>query len=44
MTITESHHLNGVDTAGLFATIGAVREHPDLARFQFRATTWSCVM
>ena len=39
MTITESHHLNGVDTAGLFATIGAVREHPDLARFQFRATT-----
>jgi len=39
MTITESHHLNGVDTAGLFATIGAVREHPELGRFQFRATT-----
>jgi uncharacterized OsmC-like protein len=30
--------LNGVDTPTLFATIGAVREQPELARFQFRAT------
>lgn len=29
---------NGVDTAGLFATIGAVKSDPDLARFRFRAT------
>jgi len=29
---------NGVDTPTLFATINAVREHPELARFQFRAT------
>jgi uncharacterized OsmC-like protein len=29
---------NGVDTAGLFATIGAVRDQPALAAFQFRAT------
>jgi len=31
--------LNGVDTAGLFATIDAVRQQPDLARFQFRTST-----
>ena len=31
--------LNGVDTAGLFATIGAVKAQPELARFQFRSTT-----
>ena len=29
--------LNGVDTPTLFATIDAVRNTPDLARFQFRA-------
>ena len=29
--------LNGVDTPTLFATIGAVKAQPDLARFQFRA-------
>ena len=29
---------NGVDTPTLFATISAVREQPELARFQFRAT------
>jgi uncharacterized OsmC-like protein len=29
---------NGVDTAALFATIGVVREQPELARFTFRAT------
>jgi len=28
---------NGVDTAALFATIGAVKTEPELARFQFRA-------
>jgi uncharacterized OsmC-like protein len=30
---------NGVDTAGLFATIDAVRAQPELAAFQFRART-----
>jgi uncharacterized OsmC-like protein len=30
--------LNGVDTPTLFATIGAVKGQPELARFQFRAT------
>jgi uncharacterized OsmC-like protein len=29
---------NGVDTPTLFATINAVGEHPELAKFQFRAT------
>jgi uncharacterized OsmC-like protein len=38
MTIT-TKPLNGVDTAGLFATINAVKEHPELARFQFRTST-----
>jgi uncharacterized OsmC-like protein len=33
--------MNGVDTPALFATIGAVRAQPELARFRFRATnTW----
>jgi uncharacterized OsmC-like protein len=36
MSITQDHRINGVDTATLFATIGAVREQPELARFQFR--------
>jgi uncharacterized OsmC-like protein len=41
MTTTESPARNGVDTATLFATINAVSEQRDLARFQFRATnTW----
>ncbi|HUP75198.1 MAG TPA: OsmC family protein [Acidimicrobiales bacterium] len=41
MTTTESPVRNGVDTATLFATINAVGEQRDLARFQFRATnTW----
>ncbi|MDP9221933.1 MAG: OsmC family protein [Actinomycetota bacterium] len=35
----EKSSLNGVDTAGLFATIGAVKAQPELARFQFRSTT-----
>lgn len=29
---------NGVDTGALFATLDAVREQPELAAFQFRAT------
>jgi uncharacterized OsmC-like protein len=29
---------NGVDTPTLFATLDAVKAHPELARFQFRAT------
>jgi uncharacterized OsmC-like protein len=33
--------LNGVDTPMLFATIGAVKAQPELAKFRFRATnTW----
>ena len=30
--------LNGVDTPTLFATLDAVKAHPELATFQFRAT------
>jgi uncharacterized OsmC-like protein len=30
--------LNGVDTPTLFATLGVVKEKPELAKFQFRAT------
>jgi len=36
MSITAQHHLNGVDTATLFATIDAVRQQPEAAKFQFR--------
>lgn len=36
MSITHEHRTNGVDTATLFATIDAVREQPELARFRFR--------
>ncbi len=40
MTITDPNPAvrNGVDTATLFATIGAVRAQPEAAAFQFRAT------
>jgi uncharacterized OsmC-like protein len=31
--------MNGVDTPTLFATINAVRDEPELARFQFRASS-----
>jgi len=31
--------LNGVDTPTLFATIDAVRDQPELARFKFRASS-----
>jgi len=37
MLHTPQRHLNGVDTATLFATIDAVRNEPDLAAFRFRA-------
>lgn len=37
-TTTDRRPLNGVDTPTLFATLDAVREQPELARFQFRAT------
>jgi len=36
MSTTQERHLNGVDTATLFATIDAVRQQPEAARFQFR--------
>lgn len=36
-TRKERMPLNGVDTPGLFATINAVREQPELGRFTFRA-------
>ncbi len=39
MTTTPMQELNGVDTETLFATIDAVRNEPELARFQFRTTT-----
>ena len=38
MTTTTARS-NGVDVAGLLATVDAVRQQPELARFQFRATT-----
>ena len=38
MTVT-AQHLNGVDTATLFATIDAVRQQPEAAQFQFRTTS-----
>jgi len=31
--------LNGVDVERLMATVGLIKEQPDLARFQFRAST-----
>lgn len=38
MTTTTARS-NGVDVAGLLATVDAVRHQPELARFQFRTTT-----
>jgi uncharacterized OsmC-like protein len=37
MSVTAERHLNGVDATTLFATIDAVRQQPEAARFQFRA-------
>ena len=40
MTVTETgSRRNGVDVATLFATLDAVREQPEIARFQFRSRT-----
>jgi len=40
-TTTEKAPLNGVDVATLFATLDAVKETNEIAKFQFRATnTW----
>jgi uncharacterized OsmC-like protein len=39
MSVTQERRPNGVDTATLFATIGAVREQPELAKFQFRTVS-----
>jgi uncharacterized OsmC-like protein len=36
-TVTDTIR-NGVDTAQLFATLDLIKEQPELARFQFRAT------
>jgi uncharacterized OsmC-like protein len=38
-TRSERAPRNGVDTPTLFATIGAVREQPELAQFRFRASS-----
>jgi uncharacterized OsmC-like protein len=39
--MTDTPMRNGVDTAALFATINAVKDQRDLAKFEFRATnTW----
>ena len=38
MTMTESGMRNGVDTKTLFATLDAVKEAPQAAKFQFRAS------
>jgi uncharacterized OsmC-like protein len=38
MTATDNPTRNGVDTAALFATLDAVKDNPDIARFQFRAS------
>jgi uncharacterized OsmC-like protein len=39
MSVTTRPIRNGVDTATLFATIDAVRQRPDAARFRFRTIT-----
>jgi uncharacterized OsmC-like protein len=38
MTTTVSQTLNGVDTETLFATLDAVKQAPEAAKFQFRAS------
>src|SRR5215467_10271927 len=41
MIIADNPVRNGVDTATLFATLDAVKDDPDIAKFRFRATnTW----
>ena len=36
--IEERARMNGVDVATLFATLDAVKETPEIAKFQFRAS------
>ena len=38
MTMSNDAVRNGVDTSVLFATLNAIKQQPDLARFQFRAS------
>jgi uncharacterized OsmC-like protein len=38
MSTTDVPTRNGVDTARLFATLDAVKDNPEIAKFQFRAT------
>ena len=38
MTMSNDAVRNGVDTGVLFATLDAIKQQPDLARFQFRAS------
>jgi uncharacterized OsmC-like protein len=41
ITATETPRRNGVDVATLFATLDAVKDQKDIAKFQFRASnTW----
>lgn len=41
MTTTQPSVRNGVDTTALFGTLDAVKAHPELAKFRFRASnTW----
>jgi uncharacterized OsmC-like protein len=41
MSITDQPMRNGVDTATLFATLDAVKDNTEIAKFRFRATnTW----
>jgi uncharacterized OsmC-like protein len=41
MTITSAPMRNGIDTAQVYGTLDALRDQPELARFEFRATnTW----
>jgi uncharacterized OsmC-like protein len=39
MTTADATVRNGVDTATLFATLDAVKAQPEIAKFQFRATS-----
>ena len=38
MSVISSTHRNGVDTETMFATLEMIKDQPELARFQFRAT------
>ena len=38
MSVITSTFRNGVDTEKLFATLDLIKEQPELAKFQFRAS------